>query len=99
MGAHLTQSQTESWHFGAKRLFQITRTTWQNKQITRTTYSTKRKQTNVKILLSLWTDGLVIIVGKKRDPGILDPELFLAQIRKVEARLGKLAKIRKSVIN
>ena len=35
------------------------------------------------------------IVGKKQDPGILDPELFLAQIRKVEARLGKLAKIRK----
>ena len=36
-----------------------------------------------------------IIVAKKRDPGILDPELFLAQIRKVEARIGKLAKIRK----
>ena len=36
-----------------------------------------------------------VIVAKKRDPGILDPELFLAQIRKVEARLGKLAKIRK----
>ena len=36
-----------------------------------------------------------LIVGKKRDPGILDPEPFLAQIRKVEARLGKLAKIRK----
>ena len=35
------------------------------------------------------------IVAKKRDPGILDPEFFLAQIRKVEARLGKLAKIRK----
>ena len=35
------------------------------------------------------------IVAKKRDPGILDPELFLAQIRKVEARLGKLANIRK----
>ena len=35
------------------------------------------------------------IVGKKRDPGILDPEPVLAQIRKVEARLGKLAKIRK----
>ena len=35
------------------------------------------------------------IVAKKRDPGILDPEPFLAQIRKVEARLGKLAKIRK----
>ena len=29
-------------------------------------------------------------VAKKRDPGILDPEPFLAQIRKVEARLGKL---------
>ena len=38
---------------------------------------------------------LVTIVAKKRDPGILDPEFFLAQIRKVEARLGKLAKIRK----
>ena len=38
---------------------------------------------------------LPTIVGKKRDPGILDPEHFLAQIRKVEARLGKLAKIRK----
>ena len=38
---------------------------------------------------------LVSIVAKKRDPGILDPELFLAQIRKVEAKLGKLAKIRK----
>ena len=41
------------------------------------------------------TTILSYIVGKKRDPGILDPELFLAQIRKVEARLGKLAKIRK----
>ena len=30
------------------------------------------------------------IVAKKRDP-----ELFSGQIRKVEARLGKLAKIRK----
>ena len=39
--------------------------------------------------------GVGGIVGKKRDPGILDPEPFLAQIRKVEARLGKLAKIRK----
>ena len=39
--------------------------------------------------------GYIIIVAKKRDPGILDPELFLGQIRKVEARLGKLAKIRK----
>ena len=34
-----------------------------------------------------------IIVGKKWDPGILDPGRFSAQIRKVEARLGKLAKI------
>ena len=39
------------------------------------------------------------IVGKKRDPGILDPELFSGQIRKVEARLGKLAKIRKVETN
>ena len=43
--------------------------------------------------LSFALDGA--IVAKKRDPGILDPELFLVQIRKVEARLGKLAKIRK----
>ena len=35
------------------------------------------------------------IVGKKWDPGILDPSQFSGQIRKVEARLGKLAKIRK----
>ena len=36
-----------------------------------------------------------IIVAKKWDPGILDPSRFSGQIRKVEARLGKLAKIRK----
>ena len=35
------------------------------------------------------------IVAKKWDPGILDPVPFSGQIRKVEARLGKLAKIRK----
>ena len=35
------------------------------------------------------------IVAKKWDPGILDPSRFSGQIRKVEARLGKLAKIRK----
>ena len=35
------------------------------------------------------------IVGKKWDPGILDPGPFSGQIRKVEARLGKLAKIMK----
>ena len=39
------------------------------------------------------------IVGKKCDPGILDPSRFSAQIRKVEARLGKLAKIRKVETN
>ena len=35
------------------------------------------------------------IIAKKWDPGILDPGPFSAQIRKVEARLGKFAKIRK----
>ena len=39
------------------------------------------------------------IVAKKWDPGILDPGPFSAQIRKVGARLGKLAKIRKVEIN
>ena len=39
------------------------------------------------------------IVGKKWDPGILDPGRFSAQIRKVEARLGKLVKIRKVEAN
>ena len=39
------------------------------------------------------------IVAKKWDPGILDPSRFLGQIRKVEARLGKLAKIRKVETN
>ena len=40
-------------------------------------------------------DKQSFIVGKKWDPGILDPSRFSGQIRKVEARLGKLAKIRK----
>ena len=35
------------------------------------------------------------IVAKQWDPGILDPGRFSGQIRKVDARLGKLAKIRK----
>ena len=35
------------------------------------------------------------IVAKKWDPGILDSSQFSGQIRKVEARLGKLANIRK----
>ena len=39
------------------------------------------------------------IVGKKWDPGTLDPGRFSAQIRKVEARLGKLANIRKVETN
>ena len=39
--------------------------------------------------------SLVNRVGKKWDPGILDPGPFSGQIRKVEARLRKLAKIRK----
>ena len=48
----------------------------------------------IELLESSTIHGLGI-VAKKRDPGILDPELFSGQIRKVEARLGKLAKIRK----
>ena len=44
-------------------------------------------------------DSVLVIVGKKWDPGILDPGPFSGQIRKVEARLGKLPKIRKSEIN
>ena len=41
----------------------------------------------------------IILDAKKWDPGILDPSRFLGQIRKVEARLGKLAKIRKVETN
>ena len=41
------------------------------------------------------SDVTLVIVGKKWDPGILDPSRFSGQIRKIEARLGKLAKIRK----
>ena len=39
------------------------------------------------------------IVGKMWEPGNLVPSRFLGQIRKVEARLGKLAKIRKVETN
>ena len=39
------------------------------------------------------------IVGKKREPGNLAPNRFSGQIRKVEPRLGKLAKIRKGETN
>ena len=35
------------------------------------------------------------IVAKKWEPGNLVPSQFSGEIRKVEARLGKLAKIRK----
>ena len=41
--------------------------------------------------------GVGALVAKKWDPGIQDPGPFSAQIRKVEARLGKLAKIRKII--
>ena len=44
-------------------------------------------------------EGTKAIVAKKWDPGILDPGPFLGQIRKVEARLRKLAKIRKVETN
>ena len=37
--------------------------------------------------------SVVSIVGKKWDPGILDPGPFSGQIRKVEARLGKLGRL------
>ena len=42
---------------------------------------------------------LTNIVRKKWDPGILDPSRFSGQIRKAEAKLGKLAKIRKVETN
>ena len=42
---------------------------------------------------------VISIVAKKWDPGILDPSRFSGKIRKVEARLGKLAKIRKVETN
>ena len=38
---------------------------------------------------------LLLIVGKKWEPGNLVPSRFSGKIRKIEARLGKLAKIRK----
>ena len=47
------------------------------------------------IVFTFYPIVLAGIVGKKWDPGILDPSGFSGQIRKVEARLGKLAKIRK----
>ena len=43
--------------------------------------------------------NIICIVAKNSDPGILDPSCFSGQIRKVEARLGKLAKIRKVETN
>ena len=45
------------------------------------------------------TDHPSYIVAKKWDTGILDPGPFSAKIRKVEARLGKLAKIRGHSLN
>ena len=46
-----------------------------------------------------WATHYDFIVAKKWDPGILDPSHFSAQVRKVEVRLGKLAKITKVEIN
>ena len=54
------------------------------------------KKTTIKTELLIYP---VTIVAKKWDPGILDPSRFSGQIRKVEARLGKLAKIRKVETN
>ena len=45
------------------------------------------------------SNGSSVIVAKKWEPGNLVPSRFLGQIRKVEARLGKLAKIRKVETN
>ena len=42
---------------------------------------------------------VLTIVAKKWEPGNLVPSRFSGQIRKVEARLGNLAKIRKVVTN
>ena len=43
----------------------------------------------------IYPQKMVIIVAKKWEPGNLVPSRFSGEIRKVEARLGKLAKIRK----
>ena len=45
------------------------------------------------------TQCYTLSVGKKWEPGKLVPSRFSGQIRKVEARLGKLAKIRKVETN
>ena len=50
-------------------------------------------------LIRIQLDLEYLQVAKKWDPGILDPSRLSAQIRKVEARLGKLAKIRKVETN
>ena len=43
---------------------------------------------------ALYQEAL-LIVGKKWEPGNPVPSRFSGKIRKIEARLGKLAKIRK----
>ena len=50
---------------------------------------------SIRISCSLASTSASSIVAKKWEPGILVPSRFSAQNRKVEARLGKLAKIRK----
>ena len=49
---------------------------------------------NSKIFLMI-SSFVAGIVAKKWEPGNLVPSRFSGEIRKVEARLGKLAKIRK----
>ena len=53
----------------------------------------------VNLWLYMMFNDVLCIVGKKWEPGNLVPSRFLGQIRKVEARLGKLAKIRKVETN
>ena len=51
---------------------------------------------NMLAPLARYNSGDVLsIVAKKWEPGNLVPSRFSGKIRKVEARLGKLAKIRK----
>ena len=46
-------------------------------------------------LITPITSLFQLIVAKKWEPGNLVPSRFWGKIRKIEARLGKLAKIRK----
>ena len=59
----------------------------------------RKASLNWKHLRNLQYQSPVAIVAKKWEPGNLVPSRFSGQIRKVEARLGKLAKIRKVETN